>query len=743
MSSTYHVILTETGPKLLAIIKTLVNFTGLSRDEIMEGLEELPMTVPEDFTREKAKKLLAELLQIGAKATMEENASKDQETYDVFLMDIGRKSMAVAKVIAHSTERDLDEILEAVEILPFTIATEISMDEAKALQMQLEPLGAKVALKPHQEMSKEEDENDGDLMTLLKAAEQGNPYAQYNIGLRYAQGEGIGQNLEVAAKWYLKAAEQGHTEAQCSLGICYVKGEGIEKNPEEAVKWFRKAAEQGNPRGQCNLGLSYAQGLVVMKNPAEAIKWFRKSAEQGYARGQFNLGFSYATGRGVEKNPTEAVKWYRMAAEQGLNFAQLQLGICYKYGSGVEKNLGEAVSWFRKSAEQGHSGAQCNLGICYDNGEGVEKDPVEAIKWFKKAVEQGDKIAQYQLGLHYENGIGVKKDLEEADRWFNMASEQGYEKAIRKRIDFILKSINDAQVFTQYNKNQEKLNNAIAEYAQMASQEQFMLQVDDTIFGSADEGCVITDKALYIRGLFEDGKRIPLNRSIKNIQIREENKIIIDGRNVGTLCLPNKINTIPKIIEILQYVAKLNNDDSGEKSSNPPSTKANVAASQSSNPSNPPPFIRNFIIKFENGEISAIINDLDKYMSAGQLWMKQLFDNNNPSAEELFWLSRSLLVTASIACIRSGRKLWANSEASPWVKSQDSEAAYLFARISFGISLFANKKGISETLFDAYFRHLSELFVDMDEFRQFVTEIKKKFDENPEFIQSIIEQMRQ
>jgi len=43
----------------------------------------------------------------------------------------------------------------------------------------------------------------------------------------------------------LTAAEQGDAEAQYNLGVRYANGEGVPEDYKEAVKWFRKAAEQG------------------------------------------------------------------------------------------------------------------------------------------------------------------------------------------------------------------------------------------------------------------------------------------------------------------------------------------------------------------------------------------------------------------------------------------------------------------------------------------------------------------
>ena len=50
-----------------------------------------------------------------------------------------------------------------------------------------------------------------------------------------------------------QAAEQGNSYAQNNLGYCYEKGYGVTKSITEAVKWYRKAAEQGNENAKTNL----------------------------------------------------------------------------------------------------------------------------------------------------------------------------------------------------------------------------------------------------------------------------------------------------------------------------------------------------------------------------------------------------------------------------------------------------------------------------------------------------------
>ena len=65
----------------------------------------------------------------------------------------------------------------------------------------------------------------------LKLAEDGNVYAQYNLGLQYDRGKGVPQDLKEAVKWYRLAGEQGNVRAQSNLGYMYDNGKGVGSVP--------------------------------------------------------------------------------------------------------------------------------------------------------------------------------------------------------------------------------------------------------------------------------------------------------------------------------------------------------------------------------------------------------------------------------------------------------------------------------------------------------------------------------
>jgi hypothetical protein len=65
------------------------------------------------------------------------------------------------------------------------------------------------------------------LRLLRPLAEQGRAFAQYNLGLMYAEGQGVRQDDAEAVKWYRLAAVQGVAFAQYNLGLMYAEGQGV------------------------------------------------------------------------------------------------------------------------------------------------------------------------------------------------------------------------------------------------------------------------------------------------------------------------------------------------------------------------------------------------------------------------------------------------------------------------------------------------------------------------------------
>jgi TPR repeat protein len=116
---------------------------------------------------------------------------------------------------------------------------------------------------------------------IQKAAEAGDPQAQFRLALMHDAGKGVKQDSAKAARWLQKAAEQGHVEAQYNLATMYDIGHGVAQDYTEAAKWYRTAAGQGYTSAQKNLGAKYGMGQGVPKNNVEAYVWSAIAAQSG------------------------------------------------------------------------------------------------------------------------------------------------------------------------------------------------------------------------------------------------------------------------------------------------------------------------------------------------------------------------------------------------------------------------------------------------------------------------------
>ena len=183
--------------------------------------------------------------------------------------------------------------------------------------------------------------------SLEVLAEQGSIAAQFSLGYIYKDSD-----PQKTFKWFMKAAEQGHPEAQFNVGVMHYYERGVEQNFQKAFEWFTRAAEQSDHvPAQYNLGSMYSKGEGVEQNFQKAVEWWEKAAQQNLAVAQFDLGVTYAEGDWIAKDLQKAFEWFLKAAKQGHPDAQLNLAALYIQGVGVEKDLDRAKYWLLKSIE--------------------------------------------------------------------------------------------------------------------------------------------------------------------------------------------------------------------------------------------------------------------------------------------------------------------------------------------------------------------------------------------------------
>ena len=314
----------------------------------------------------------------------------------------------------------------------------------------------------------------------LKEARIGDPAAQYDVALMYANGVGVGKDIAQAFAWTKASAEKGHTVAQYLLGSAYSSGLGTPKDLQKALFWFVRSYEHGNEKAALKLAK-----VLSVEQSALAFQFLIESAEKGVAEAQLAVAESYAHAVGVMQDARLALEWYRRAAGQGLAGAQFALGQAHERGMGIAEDLVVATQWYREAAAHGHPGAQLSLdrldavgsgrlkqsakrrvgsrerrttdtrwiryaahgraedfyhlGVMFDLGVSVEKSARQARVWFKKAAEAGHADAQFAMARSFESS-----DLEISVAWYQKAAAQGHADAQAALADLHLRGLGGA-----------------------------------------------------------------------------------------------------------------------------------------------------------------------------------------------------------------------------------------------------------------------------------------------------------
>lgn len=152
-------------------------------------------------------------------------------------------------------------------------------------------------------------------------AKEGDPDAQFQLGVLLEQGLGVGQDQSAAAKWYQMAVEAGHRAAMINLAALLYDGRGVRQDYRRSAELYRQAAQQGDLSALTTLGSMYEQGKGVGQDVERAFQLYERAAKSGYPYAQTALAGLYWSGRGVAPNRTIALAWWLVASELGDRFA--------------------------------------------------------------------------------------------------------------------------------------------------------------------------------------------------------------------------------------------------------------------------------------------------------------------------------------------------------------------------------------------------------------------------------------
>lgn len=164
------------------------------------------------------------------------------------------------------------------------------------------------------------EERDHAAAELEQIACQGDPHAQYLLGLLYRDGGLLVPDTEQAKHW-LELSAQELSDAQYALGKLYLSDDSDIHHPAKGLFWLQQAADRGHEYAAYRLGKEYLARENISKDTVKAAAYLRQAAKQANPYAQYLLGKLYLTGEGVPRDEDEAQHWFSIAAQNGHAYA--------------------------------------------------------------------------------------------------------------------------------------------------------------------------------------------------------------------------------------------------------------------------------------------------------------------------------------------------------------------------------------------------------------------------------------
>jgi len=119
------------------------------------------------------------------------------------------------------------------------------------------------------------------LLKRSSGKEKGDPRSQSALGGIYFEGAfGQKKNMKLAIKYWVLATRQRFPEAMRNLGLMYAQGNGVKVSLGRAEKLLKAASKKGDVVAQLNLGLMYLNNGKIQK----ASSYITVAAKRGHPK---------------------------------------------------------------------------------------------------------------------------------------------------------------------------------------------------------------------------------------------------------------------------------------------------------------------------------------------------------------------------------------------------------------------------------------------------------------------------
>jgi TPR repeat protein len=236
----------------------------------------------------------------------------------------------------------------------------------------------------------------------LPLAEAGNAKSQTLLGMLYAEGFGVPQNLVEAAGWYEIAANGGDADAQLAVGLAYLEGVGVAVDRERGARFLEMAAAQDNGEALYNLGLLILAGEVRPFDMPQVVDHFTAPPSSASPSATVCRGSALHAGRSRHP-PTRRSPTAGSARAEGASSRRRSNMASHRQRDRRRDERGRGGLLRLQRAFAGNPVGQVRYGRMLAVGVGVAPNPVEAGRWYLLARAAGlddEWLADFFAGLN-------------------------------------------------------------------------------------------------------------------------------------------------------------------------------------------------------------------------------------------------------------------------------------------------------------------------------------------------------
>lgn len=219
----------------------------------------------------------------------------------------------------------------------------------------------------------------------------------------------------------VKAAEKGNYFAQYQYAALLLSGTSGESRAKNAFQLLSMAASGGDDLASALMARLYVQGLGVSQDVSKGMKILARLENEKFPDAYYQLGLIYQSNAGGMMDKARAASYFRRGAELDQREAAEALAVMLHAGDGIAQNLPEAVRYYREAVKSGYPRAMNNLAAMIEKGEGTPADVTQAMDLYRRAAQMGHPLAMLNLAEFHE----AKKEKFVPLAYYMLASKYG------------------------------------------------------------------------------------------------------------------------------------------------------------------------------------------------------------------------------------------------------------------------------------------------------------------------------